>query len=85
MLGTPLERAYRNLAKGLERNDKNAIEQASEIEAQNTCVGKNTLGFDTLPYNHPRVELALEMDKDQYNEWDAAVAEAVDAIQNLKV
>ena len=85
MLGTPLERAYRNLAKGLERNDKNAIQQASEIEAQNTWVGKDTLGFDTLPYDHPRVELALEMDKDQFNEWDAAVAEAVDAIQILRV
>lgn len=86
MIRHPLERAYRLLAEGLQQDNRNKIQMASVIEAQNTYVGNdNILGFSTLPYSHPRVELSLEMEKEESCDWDSAVAEAVDAIQILKV
>jgi hypothetical protein len=86
MIKHPLERAYSLLAQSLEKNDKEKIQIASQIEAQNTCVGDDSiLGFNTLSPSNPRVEISLQTRTRQLNEWDAAVAEAVDAIQILRV
>lgn len=85
MIRHPLERAYKLLAQSLEKNDEEKIQLASEIEAHNTCVGKETLGFDALPYSHPRVEMIIQLNKNKTNEWEDAVAEAVDAIQILRI
>lgn len=86
MIIHPLARAYRLLAQGLEKNNKTEILLAAEMEVNNSNIGDDSiLCFEFLPISNPRVELSLETNTRDYNEWDAAVAEAVDALSNLKV
>lgn len=86
MIKYPLERAYRLLAQGLEKNDKNEIRMATEMIANHTTIGDDSmLGFELLPYDNHRVELSLEVNTRTYNEWNAAVAEAVEVLSMLRV
>lgn len=86
MIRSPLERAYRLLAQGLEKNDKDEICMATEMIANYTTIGDDSmLGFELLPYDNHRVELSLEVNTRNYNEWNAAVAEAVEVLSMLRV
>lgn len=86
MIMHPQERAYRLLTQGLEKNDKDEIRMATEMLANYTPIGDDSmLGFGLLPYNNHRVELSLEVNTREYNEWNAAVAEAVEILSMLRV